>query len=200
MHENFWKQPKVSISKLLRNLEKYSDLLVCYRTADCFLFTLIWKNSLQSAPTQSHPDGLNITKSFHTCSIFLRVVFLSFLEGSIPDAQYRVGKGYGVECPVRIRAVRSAPAQHFARGSLCCSAISTGGWWKKLQCKTRFRSSKAYAKWDIFFQKIVKNTKKIIIYFFLLEKYPSVPKLSYMFWKKFSILNISALKKLISNF
>ena len=44
------------------------------------------------------------------------------------------------------RAVRSAPAQHFARGSLCCSAISTGGWWKKLQCKTRFRSSKAYAK------------------------------------------------------
>jgi len=84
---------------------------------------------------------------------------LSFLEGSIPDAQYRVGKGYGVECPVRIRAVRSAPAQHFARGSSCCSAISTGGWWKKLQCKTRFRSSKAYAKL-MFCTKIFGNNQR----------------------------------------
>ena len=41
LHENFWEQPKVPISKLLWNLENYSDLLVCYRTADCFLFTLI---------------------------------------------------------------------------------------------------------------------------------------------------------------
>ena len=38
-----------------------------------------------------------------------------------------------------------------------------------------------FQKIRYFFQKIVKNTKKIIIYFFLLEKYPSVPKLSYMF-------------------
>ena len=32
-----------------------------------------------------------------------------------------------------------------------------------------------------FFSKNCKKYKKIIIYFFLLEKYPSVPKLSYMF-------------------
>ena len=57
------------------------------------------------------------------------------------------------------RAVRSAPAQHFARGSLCCSAISTGGWWKKLQCKTRFRSSKAYAKL-MFCTKIFGNNQR----------------------------------------
>ena len=57
------------------------------------------------------------------------------------------------------RAVRSAPAQHFARGSSCCSAISTGGWWKKLQCKTRFRSSKAYAKL-MFCTKIFGNNQR----------------------------------------
>ena len=40
-----------------------------------------------------------------------------------------------------------------------------------------------FQKIRYFFSKNCKKYKKIVIYFFLLENYPSVPKLSYMFWK-----------------
>ena len=42
-----------------------------------------------------------------------------------------------------------------------------------------------FRKWDIFLQKIVKNTKKMIKIFFLSKKYTLVPKLSYMFYEKY---------------
>ena len=64
-----------------------------------------------------------------------------FIVGSIPDAQYRVGKGAMVRS-VQHRADRSAPAQHYARDSLCCSAISTVGWFRNCSAKQGFAIAK----------------------------------------------------------
>ena len=81
LHENFWKQPKVSISKLLRNLEKYSDLLVCYRTADCFLFYTYLKKFIAICYTQTHTG--------HSHSKKLSLQWLSTVTSNARENRYK---------------------------------------------------------------------------------------------------------------
>ena len=57
-----------------------------------------------------------------------------------------------------------------------------------------------FRKWGFIFQKIVRNTKKLKKYFFLLKKYTLVPKLSDIFFEKNSIFYFSPPKIIFSVF